>query len=395
MRPAGSSKRATPRATRRTIAPPGRGWPRRDHGTIWRERATGDPCDNDGAHVMRIDAFDFELPAELIAQRPARPRDAARLLAITARGFEDRLMRELPDLLRPGDLVVFNDTKVLPARLLGRRGEATIEITLHRLEPDGRWRAFARPARRCRPGDRLVFGADFAAEVAGRGEGGEVVLDFGAHAAALPAKLERYGSMPLPPYIRRPKGGDARDRSDYQTLFARREGAIAAPTAALHFTPRLMSALAERGIAHTLITLHVGAGTFLPVKAMTTAEHRMHAETFLLGEQAAAALTRTRRAGGRIVAVGTTVLRTLETAARDDGTVVPMSGETDLFITPGYRFKLVDLLLTNFHLPRSTLFMLVAAFAGLERMRAAYAHAIARRYRFYSYGDACLLERAA
>jgi S-adenosylmethionine:tRNA ribosyltransferase-isomerase len=360
---------------------------------------------------MRVDLFDFDLPPELIAQHPVRPRDAARLLVVGA-ALEHRLMRDLPALLRPGDLLVCNDTRVIPARLLGRRGAAQIEVTLHQplagaapipdqpaaagAGPGGAalWRAFARPARKCRVGDLLSFGAELDAEVLAKGEGGEITLRFGCSPEVLLERLETCGQMPLPPYIKRPPQGDAQDRADYQTLFALRPGAIAAPTAALHFTPGLMAALAERSIGHALITLHVGAGTFLPVKVADTGGHRMHAERYELTAQTAARVNAARAQGGRIVAVGTTVLRTLETIAEPDGSVRPAAGETRLFITPGYRFKAVDLLLTNFHLPRSTLVMLVAAFAGLARMRTAYGHAIRAGYRFYSYGDACLLERA-
>ena len=347
---------------------------------------------------MRTELFDFDLPPALIAQRPAAPRDAARLLVVARQALLDRQVRDLPALLRPGDLLVFNDTRVIPARLDGRRGTARVEITLHQSEspPGGaaRWRAFARPARRLRVGDAVSFAPGLAAAVVAKGAGGEVTLAFDCTEALLLERLDALGRMPLPPYIKRPAGGDAQDREDYQTLFARHPGAVAAPTAALHFTPALMQALAVRGIAHAFVTLHVGAGTFLPVKAADTAQHRMHAERFALPPETAQAIARTRRAGGRVVAVGTTVLRTLETVADEDGAVAPGTGETRLFITPGHRFRVVDRLLTNFHLPRSTLFMLVAAFAGLERMQAAYAHAIAQRYRFYSYGDACLLERA-
>jgi S-adenosylmethionine:tRNA ribosyltransferase-isomerase len=363
---------------------------------------------------MRVDLFDFELPADRIAQRPARPRDAARLLVVAAASCEDRRVGDLPELLRPGDLLVLNDTRVIPARLLGRRGEARVEVTLHQpasgAEPlphrsgihgDAAaprhlalWRAFARPARRCRVGDRLTFGPDFGADVVAKGEGGEITLGFACPPERLPAWLEAYGRMPLPPYIRRPAEGDPHDRLDYQTMFAERAGAVAAPTAALHFTPRLMKAFAERGIDHAFVTLHVGAGTFLPVKVEDTGAHRMHAEWYEVPGATARRIEAARAAGGRIVAVGTTVLRSLESVADAGGRVRPGQGETRLFITPGYRFEAVDLLLTNFHLPRSTLFMLVVAFAGLERMRAAYAHAIARGYRFYSYGDACLLARA-
>jgi S-adenosylmethionine:tRNA ribosyltransferase-isomerase len=343
---------------------------------------------------VRTDLFDFHLPAELIAQHPARPRDSARLLVVDQADLRDRLIRELPDLLGPADLLVFNDTRVLPSRLVGRRGEGAIEVTLHAHEERGRWRAFARPARRCRPGDRLVFAPDFAAEVQAKGEGGEVTLQFACDEGSMIGQLEAHGAMPLPPYIKRPRAGDPRDRDDYQTLFARRAGAVAAPTAALHFTEPLMAALARRKIGHTFVTLHVGAGTFLPVKTDDIEDHVMHAEWYEVPDRTAELVARTRAIGGRVISVGTTVLRTLESAADAAGALRPGPGETRLFITPGYRFKLVDVLLTNFHLPRSTLFMLTAAFAGLEQMHAAYAHAIARKYRFYSYGDACLLTPA-
>ncbi|WP_374445372.1 tRNA preQ1(34) S-adenosylmethionine ribosyltransferase-isomerase QueA [Stella sp.] len=338
--------------------------------------------------------FDFDLPADRIAQAPMRPRDAARLLGIGATGLEDRVVRDLPQLLRPGDLLVSNDTRVIPARLAGRRGAAAVEVTLHLREAEDRWRAFARPAKRLRPGDTIDFAEGFAAEVMARGEGGEVVLRFSVGGPDLHRALERHGHMPLPPYIR--GGADAAsDRDDYQTLFARRDGAVAAPTAGLHFTPELLAALDAAGVRRTVVTLHVGAGTFLPVKAERAADHRMHAEWGEVGAAAVAAIDETRAAGGRVVAVGTTSLRLLESAAAgDDGRVWPFSGTTDIFILPGYRFRVVDLLMTNFHLPRSTLFMLVSALAGLERMRAAYRHAVDAGYRFYSYGDACLIERA-
>jgi S-adenosylmethionine:tRNA ribosyltransferase-isomerase len=350
---------------------------------------------------MRTELFDFDLPPELIAQHPVRPRDAARLLVVREATLEDRHVRDLPALLRPGDLLVLNDTRVIPARLVGRRGDAQIEVTLHqpvRSAEDAkgsRWRAFARPARRCRLGDVLSFGADLEAEVLAKGEGGEITLGFGCTPEVLLERLEDSGQMPLPPYIRRPPQGDEQDRADYQTMFALRPGAVAAPTAALHFSPQLMAALADRGVDHAFVTLHVGAGTFLPVRAEDTGGHRMHAEWYEVPPGSAERINAARAAGGRIVAVGTTVLRSLESVADPRGIVRPAVGETRLFITPGYRFKAVDLLLTNFHLPRSTLFMLVAAFAGLARMQAAYAHAIRAGYRFYSYGDACLLERAA
>jgi S-adenosylmethionine:tRNA ribosyltransferase-isomerase len=309
--------------------------------------------------------------------------------------LEDRRFVELPALLGARDLLVLNDTRVLPARLRGRRGEAAIEVTLHKAEGGGRWRAFARPAKRLKAGQCIVFAPDFSAAVTDKSEAGEVGLDFGLGAAALMAALERHGEMPLPPYIKRPKGGSAEDRADYQTVYAAREGAVAAPTAGLHFTPALFAALDSRGIKHVFVTLHVGAGTFLPVKADDLTKHTMHAEWGEVSAESAAAIAEARAKGGRIVAVGTTSLRLLESAADESGAVPAWSGETRLFITPGYRFRTADMLLTNFHLPRSTLFMLVAAFAGLDRMKSAYAHAIARRYRFFSYGDACLLERAA
>ena len=342
---------------------------------------------------MKVSEFDFDLPPALIAARPAVPRDAARLLEVGAT-LADHRIRDLPGLLRPGDLLVVNDTRVIPTRLAGRRGAAKVEVTLHKAEAADRWRAFARPARKLRPGDRVTFAEDFAAEVVGKGDGGEVVLRFDRAGPALMAALERHGRLPLPPYIKRAGGADERDRADYQTAFAAHDGAVAAPTAGLHFTPALLAALDQAGIGRTAVTLHVGAGTFLPVKAADTADHVMHAETGRIDAAAAAAINRARADGGRIVAVGTTSLRLLESAADADGTLRPFAGETAIFITPGYRFRVVDLLLTNFHLPRSTLFMLVAAFAGLDRMRAAYDHAMRTGYRFYSYGDCCLLQRS-
>jgi S-adenosylmethionine:tRNA ribosyltransferase-isomerase len=342
---------------------------------------------------LRLDDFDYPLPRELIAERPAEPREAARLLHIPATGgFADRRIADLPQLLRPGDLLVCNDTKVIPARLLGKRGAATVEVTVHRNEGGGTWRAFAKGARRLRRGDRIEFAADFAATVAEKHPGGEVSLDFNVEGNAFHAALARYGAMPLPPYIKRPSGRDWRDLSDYQTMFARAEGAVAAPTAGLHFTPALVEALNQRGIGLAALTLHVGPGTFLPVKSDDPRDHPMHAEWGMLSAATAARIDAVRRSGGRIVAVGTTSLRLLEAAA-ETGAVRPFAGETRLFILPGYRFRAIDLLLTNFHLPRSTLLMLVAALAGLDRIKAAYAHAVARHYRFFSYGDACLIER--
>ena len=338
---------------------------------------------------MRVDAFDFNLPREAIATRPARPRDSARLLDLTA-GLAHRSVADLPALLRPGDMMVFNDTRVIPAHLAGMRGKARVELTLHRCLDDDRWLAFAKPAKRLRPGDTVRFAEEFSAAVEAR-DGPAVSLVFDRGGAALAEALQSHGVMPLPPYLRR--AADARDRDDYQTVFARCEGAVAAPTAGLHFTERLLQAIDAHGIARRFVTLHVGAGTFLPVSVEDTADHRMHSETCVLTPDTARAINRCRAAGGRIVAVGTTVVRLLESAARPDETVEAFAGQVDLFIEPGYRFKAIDLMLTNFHLPRSTLFMLVCAFAGTERMKAAYAEALAAGYRFYSYGDACLLAR--
>jgi S-adenosylmethionine:tRNA ribosyltransferase-isomerase len=347
---------------------------------------------------MRVELFDFELPSELIAERPLERRDQARLLHV-GEAFEDRLVSDLPGLLHPGDVLVLNDTKVIPARLRGSRqaarGTARIEVTLHKPAPEpDTWEAFARPAKRLRPGDVVRFpGPDGAgglfAEVIER-RGGEVRLRFDRPAAELPAVLEQFGEMPLPPYLGRP--GDERDRADYQTVYARRPGAVAAPTAGLHFTAELLVALEAKGIEEQRLTLHVGGGTFLPVSSEDTEDHVMHAEWGEIAAPAAAAISAARAEGRRIVAVGTTVLRLLESVASAGG-LRPWAGQTDIFIVPGYRFQVVDVLLTNFHLPRSTLFMLVSAFAGRERMLAAYAHAMAQRYRFYSYGDCCLLER--
>ena len=338
---------------------------------------------------MRVDAFDFDLPRAAIATRPARPRDSARLLDLTA-GLAHRTVADLPAVLKPGDMMVFNDTRVIPARLAGRRGEARVELTLHRQRSDGCWLAFAKPARRLRPGNVIRFADGFTATVEAR-DGPEVSLAFDRRGAALDDALQRHGAMPLPPYMRR--AADERDREDYQTVYARVEGAVAAPTAGLHFTDRLLRAIDARGIGRRFVTLHVGAGTFLPVSVEDTADHPMHTEDCVLAPDVAAAINGCRAAGGRIVAVGTTVVRLLESAARPDGAVDAFSGEVDLFIEPGYRFRAVDLMLTNFHLPRSTLFMLVCAFAGTGRMKAAYAEALAAGYRFYSYGDACLLAR--
>ncbi len=344
---------------------------------------------------MHLADFDFDLPPRQIAQHPMRPRDAARLLVVSDH-FADRCVRELPALLRPGDLLVANDTRVIPAQLSAWRGAARIGITLDRPLADGTWHALARNARRLREGDVLTFeGApELSGTVRARHPDGAVRLAFNLSGSAFLASLHRAAALALPPYIARPDGPMPADEADYQTVFAARPGAVAAPTAGLHFTPSLLQALDAHGIGRVTITLHVGAGTFLPVRADSVAAHRMHAERGEITRDAADAINRARQQGGRVVAIGTTSLRLLESAAVEDG-VRAFAGDTDLFILPGHRFRIVDTLLTNFHLPRSTLFMLVCAFAGTERMRAAYAHAIAAGYRFYSYGDACLLERAA
>ncbi|MEA2953926.1 MAG: S-adenosylmethionine:tRNA ribosyltransferase-isomerase [Alphaproteobacteria bacterium] len=357
---------------------------------------------------MRTDLFDFDLPPERIALRPMSPREAARLLVVRpghTPELEDRGIRDLPDLLQPGDALVANDTKVIPARLKGRRlgrGEPAIEATLHRRIDGSRWRAFVRPAKRLAAGDVIRFGeegkvcflGELDATVEEKGEGGEVTLAFAFDGAVLDQAIEERGDMPLPPYIASRREVDARDRADYQTLFARQDGSVAAPTAGLHFTDDLLARLRERGVSLHIVTLHVGAGTFLPVKADDTDAHKMHAEWGTVSAETADALNAVRRAGGRIVATGSTSLRLLESAADENGVIQPFSGETEIFITPGYRFRAVDLMLTNFHLPRSTLFMLVSAFSGLDVMQRAYAYAIGQGYRFYSYGDACLLHPA-
>jgi S-adenosylmethionine:tRNA ribosyltransferase-isomerase len=339
--------------------------------------------------------FDFRLPPERIAQHPARPRDSARLLHVTSGGLADRVVRDLPDLLRPGDLLVANDTRVIPAQLSARRGAARIGITLDQPRPDGTWHALARNARRLHPGDTLAFDGSeaLAAEVRAIDPDGGVSLAFNLAGAAFAAALAHAGALALPPYIARPSGPTEADAADYQTVFAARAGAVAAPTAGLHFTPSLLDRLAARGIRRTTVTLHVGAGTFLPVRGDDIGRHTLHAERGEMSEAAAAAINAARASGGRIVAVGTTSLRLLESSVID-GRIVPFAGSTDIFLRPGHTFRTADLLLTNFHLPRSTLFMLVCAFAGTARMRAAYAHAIGQEYRFYSYGDASLLERA-
>jgi len=355
---------------------------------------------------MRVDLFDFDLPEDRIALRPASPRDSARMLVVRpGKPLEDRIVRDLPSLLRRGDALVFNDTKVIPARLAGirRRGDAVahIEATLHMRAGADRWKAFLRPAKRVDAGERIQFGHDgescflgaLEATVAEKGEGGEALLVFDFSGPVLDEAIAAAGHIPLPPYIASKRPDDERDRRDYQTIYAREEGAVAAPTAGLHFTPELFAALDAAGIERHFVTLHVGAGTFLPVKADDTEVHKMHAEWGEVDERTAEALNAVRARGGRVASVGTTSLRLLESAAEPSGTLKPWRGETDIFITPGYRFRAVDILMTNFHLPRSTLFMLVSAFSGLETMKAAYRHAIDEGYRFYSYGDSSLLFR--
>jgi len=358
---------------------------------------------------MRTDAFDFDLPEDRIALHPAAPRDAARLLEVRARAagdMTDWIVRDLPKLLRPGDALVLNNTRVLHAELTGTRNRAgaaaKIAVTLIKRLDTSRWQALARPAKRLQMGDRVQFGsasnvcvlAALDATVEARGEAGEVTLAFDLAGPDLEMSIAAHGRLPLPPYIAGRRGIDANDERDYQTVFASSDGAVAAPTAGLHFTPELLAALEARGVSLHFVTLHVGAGTFLPMKTEDTTEHKMHPEWGELGAQTAASLNAARAAGGRIVAVGTTSARLLESAATQTGKIQPFCGETAIFISPGYRFRAVDLLLTNFHLPRSTLFMLVSAFSGLATMQAAYAHAIAAGYRFYSYGDACLLHPA-
>ena len=347
---------------------------------------------------MKLSDFDYELPPEAIAAEPARPRHAARLLDLEGVSIHDRIVRDLPSLLRAGDVLVVNNTRVIPARLAGRRGEAGIGITLHKHEGGADWQVFAKPARKCRPDDVIHFGDDFAARVRGRGEGGEVGITFidpnsgdALDPAAIETGLATHGSMPLPPYIRRPDGSTSADDKDYQTMFAAQAGAVAAPTAGLHFTPELTSALQDAGVSIAEVTLHVGAGTFLPVTVENIAEHRMHAEWGHIPAETATQINAARSQGGRVVSVGTTSLRILEACFAAHGEVREFAAETDIFITPGSKFGAVDMLLTNFHLPKSTLLMLVSAFAGMQPIRDAYAHALDGGYRFFSYGDACLL----
>ena len=356
---------------------------------------------------MRVDDFDFELPSERIALRPAEPRESAQLLVVFAERPElltDSTVGALPTYLRPGDCLVVNDTRVLPARLTGirQRGEAVagIEATLHKREDERSWRAFVRPAKKLAVGETVRFrskegGPELLADIIEKGEAGEILFRFPVVGNELDAAIREVGIMPLPPYIAAKRAEDAQDERDYQTMFADRTGAVAAPTAGLHFTPELLKSIQFAGVSIAQVTLHVGAGTFLPVKVDDTADHHMHAEWGEISAQTAELLNTTKAKGGRIVAVGTTSLRLLESAVREDGSFAPWSGDTAIFITPGYRFKAVDVLMTNFHLPRSTLFMLVSAFSGLDTMRKAYKHAMDNGYRFYSYGDACLLHRAA
>jgi S-adenosylmethionine:tRNA ribosyltransferase-isomerase len=350
---------------------------------------------------MRTSHFDFDLPDDRVALRPVEPRDSARLLVVREGTLDDRIVTDLPDLLQPGDALVFNDTRVIPARLSGTRtrsgpdGEAlsvAVEATLHHRDAPDAWSAFMKPGKRLKPGDRVDF-ADLTAVIDAKGEDGLVTLRFDRSGPALDDAIREIGVMPLPPYIAAKRAEDDRDRSDYQTVYATHDGSVAAPTAGLHFTPALLDALRARGVSTHAVTLHVGAGTFLPVKADDTADHRMHSEWGTVSEETAASLNAVRALGGRIVCVGTTSLRLLESAATPDGIIHPFHDDTAIFITPGYRFRAVDVLMTNFHLPKSTLFMLVSAFAGLDTMKAAYAHAIQTGYRFYSYGDGSLLFR--
>jgi len=348
-------------------------------------------CSRSGYSVKTSD-FDFELPGARIAQRPAEPRESARLLDLRD-GLSDRVVKELPELLDRDSLLVVNDTRVIPAQLEGRRAEGRMSVTLHKRLSDTEWLAFALPAKRLKPGDRIDFADGFAAEMVERGDGGEVRLRFDMDPVAFRDALARHGRTPLPPYIKRADGPDGQDAHDYQTMFAAREGAVAAPTAGLHFTPPLMAALASAGMEIATVTLHVGAGTFLPVTVEEVSEHKMHAEYGEVDAKTAARINAARAVGQPVVSIGTTALRVLESAVDADGRIAAFRGDTRLFCVPGYAFRAVDQLFTNFHLPRSTLFMLVCAFAGTERMRAAYCHAIDQEYRFFSYGDVTLLRR--
>ena len=341
---------------------------------------------------MKVELFDFDLPEECIAHYPAEPRDSAKLLHVHQNDLADYIVRDLPDLLDAGDVIVFNNSKVIPARLFGKRVEMKVELLLHQRKPSGEWTAFARPTKRLRVGEVIVIAEGLSAEVTAKQEDGQIRVRFNVEDADLFRLLEQHGHMPLPPYIRRED--EATDHENYQTVYAKHEGSVAAPTAGLHFTPELLAGLEEKGVQTAEVTLHVGAGTFQPVKVEDTDAHQMHTETAEISAEVAAKINAARAAGGKVVCVGTTSLRILETVADEDGNLSAFAGETDIFITPGYRFKIVDRLMTNFHLPKSTLFMLVSAFAGREQMIAAYSHAIENRYRFYSYGDGSLLEKA-
>ena len=341
---------------------------------------------------MRISDFDFDLPKALIAQKPCIPRDAARLLRVDTT-LTDAVITDLPRFLDPGDVLVFNDTKVIPSRLVGKRTNSRISVTLHKEDASGNWWAFAKPARRLEKGDTIDFATSFSAEIIEKRENGEVLLLFKGGRENTIKALNTLGIMPLPPYIKRPEIGSTNDFTDYQTIFASKTGAVAAPTAGLHFTDKLMTDFNDRGVLKAFITLHVGAGTFLPIKTDDTELHKMHLEWGKIDQKTSEIINNARNSGGKVIPVGSTSLRLLETAANDDGLVEPFVGETNIFITPGYRFKIADKMITNFHLPKSTLFMLVAAFSGLDRIREAYQHAISENYRFFSYGDACLLDR--
>ena len=341
---------------------------------------------------MRVDRFDFSLPEDLIAETPASPRDSARLLVIRE-SPEDRTITDLVDYLQPGDVMVFNNTKVIPAYLQGKRDATSIHVTLHQRQKDGTWSAFAKPAKKLKSQDVVHFAEDFYAHVQEKRDNGEIILQFNAQGQDFDQSLARYGITPLPPYIARKRTANQQDSEAYQTIYAQEEGAVAAPTAGLHFTDQLFNSLDKKGIQRVFLTLHVGAGTFLPVKAEDTSNHTMHSEWYHVDAKTCDVINQAKQAGNKIIAVGTTSLRTLESVANDQGLVQPGSGDTRLFITPGYHFKLVDRLFTNFHTPRSTLFMLVCAFAGEKQMHEAYQHAITQRYRFYSYGDACLLDK--
>jgi S-adenosylmethionine:tRNA ribosyltransferase-isomerase len=340
---------------------------------------------------MLVSDFDFYLPKDLIADKPFFPRDSSRLLAVLD-SFSEKNMYNFPDFLNKGDVLVFNDTKVIPARLFGQRGDAKLEITLHQNEADGVWKAFTKPAKKLQIGDVFIVADYFTAIVIDKNEG-EVTLEFSSKGDGFFEKLSKYGSMPLPPYISRKNGAEKSDISDYQTIYAKNKGAVAAPTAGLHFTEELLQKIDEKGVKRVFTTLHVGAGTFLPVKVSDTKDHKMHSEFGIITKETAEIINYARAMGGRVICVGTTSLRILESVADDNGNLRAYEGDTDIFITPGYKFKIVDCLLTNFHIPKSTLFMLVCAFAGFEKMKSAYEYAIKNQFRFYSYGDACFLQR--